>query len=393
MENCMNENESVTKPHDTSRHEPWNDPKLSTLSGPARIETGPGALKMKASMTLHTKLAVNLYRGRRADPSRGINAVIGLLGFAQKATIVWSGAASDDPIADMYLLKIETAFDAANALVTKSISVVRELISDMEGFDIDVSASLAPVKVDMEFLTPWAWQSATLVSRFDELVRMCLTARHLGLLTQSEWHTTIKKVGNAIRHLFVAPDNYIYTGLRRFRMGGRIKRARSMYAKRGMKLPEIPPEVLNLSKRARFAPPIKPRLDAEKKHRLKEFQRQQAAKAQGSENDANAEVTVEASLTEFAAEVVDEVLNAMSVQNSSQSLTSELLANASQVADARVQSSVPPKVRGSMQSPTQAAVQAPVQSAAQNPQQEAGLTHWVFNVSQVKTPAHDEAKK
>ena len=215
-------------------HERWNDPKLTTgLSGPGRVDTGPGKLVMKASMQLHTRLAVNMFRGRRSDPARGVHAIQGLLGFAQKLSTVWTGAGNDDPIADLYLIRVETAFDQASTLLAATTSVIRELLSDMDGFEIDVSESDKPVIVEMQFLTPWAWQGAALLRQYDELIRMCLTARHIGLLTHDEWQQTVRKVGNAIRHLFKVPDDYLFTGLRRFRMGGRIKRARSMYAKRG----------------------------------------------------------------------------------------------------------------------------------------------------------------
>lgn len=265
MENTMNESDTVAQDNGV-RHEHWNDPRLTPgLSGPGRVDTGPGKLVMKASMQLHTRLAVNMFRGRRSDSSRGIHAIQGLLGFAQKLSTVWTASANDDPIADLYLIRVEEAFDRASTLLAATSGVIKELLSGMEGFEIDVSESDKPVIVEMQFLTPWSWQSASLLRQYDELIRMCLTARHLGLLTQDEWQQTVRKVGNAIRHLFKVPDDYIFTGLRRFRMGGRIKRARSMYAKRGMEIPLLPPEVLNLTRRSRFAPPIKPHIEADKK--------------------------------------------------------------------------------------------------------------------------------
>lgn len=302
----------------TVKPERWNDPKLTTgLSGPGRVDTGPGKLVMKASMKLHTRLAVNMFRGRRSDAARGVHAIQGLLGFAQKLSTVWTGAGNDDPIADLYLVRVEEAFDRASALLTATTSVIRELLSGMDGFEIDVSQSDKPVTVDMQFLTPWAWQGASLLRQYDELIRMCLTARHIGLLTQDEWQQTVRRVGNAIRHLFKVPDDYLFTGLRRFRMGGRIKRARSLYAKRGMEMPQIPQEVLSLTRRSRFAPPIKPYIEADKKSRLKAFQRKQNGTAtettsgldEATDNTDGADTPAsDLPLTEFAAEVVDKVV-------------------------------------------------------------------------------------
>ena len=84
MESKMIENDSVVGDSldgaDSMKapHERWNDPKLTTgLSGPGRVDTGPGKLVMKASMQLHTRLAVNMFRGRRSDPARGVHAIQG----------------------------------------------------------------------------------------------------------------------------------------------------------------------------------------------------------------------------------------------------------------------------------------------------------------------------
>jgi integrating conjugative element protein (TIGR03761 family) len=329
MESNMIENESVVSGSldgadtEKGKHERWNDPKLTTgLSGPGRIDTGPGKLVMKASMQLHTRLAVNMFRGRRADESRGVHAIMGLLGFAQKLSIVWTAAGNDDPIADLYLIRVEEAFDRASTLLSITTAVIRDLLSGMEGFEIDVSESDKPVTVDMYFLTPWAWQGASILRQYDELIRLCLTARHLGLLTQDEWHQTVRKVGNAIRYLFRVPYDYLFTGLRRFRMGGRIKRARSMYAKRGMVMPKIPEEVLRLTRRSRFAPPIKPYIEADKKARLKAFLAKQAVEGTSNSEGVVAVDTAgmgvlehDLPLTDFATEVADKVVDGMSEQS------------------------------------------------------------------------------
>ncbi|HRH75970.1 MAG TPA: AcaB family transcriptional regulator, partial [Cellvibrionaceae bacterium] len=224
--------------------------------------------------------------------------------------------------ADLYLIRVVTAFDQASTFLPATTSVIRELLSDMDGFEIDVSESDKPVTVEMQFLTPWAWQGASLLRQYDELIRMCLTARHLGLLTQDEWQQTVREVGNAIRHLFKVPDDYLFTGLRRFRMGGRIKRARSMYAKRGMVMPTLPPEVLNLTRRSRYAPPIKPYIEADKKSRLKAFQRKQVAAGTGASEEGVAGDAVglgtleqDLPLTDFASEVADKVVDGMAQQS------------------------------------------------------------------------------
>ena len=90
----------------------------------------------------------------------------------KKLSTVWTGAGNDDPIADLYLIRVETAFDQASTLLAATTSVIRELLSDMDGFEIDVSESDKPVIVEMQFLTPWAWQGciAAAVRRTDPYV-------------------------------------------------------------------------------------------------------------------------------------------------------------------------------------------------------------------------------
>ena len=76
---------------------------------------GPGALQGQAWLTLQTRQAQRLIRGRPA--AAGKPAIIGLFGFADRLRGIWQGARQDDPYADWWLVKIEDALEAAEQVI------------------------------------------------------------------------------------------------------------------------------------------------------------------------------------------------------------------------------------------------------------------------------------
>jgi integrating conjugative element protein (TIGR03761 family) len=239
--------------------ENWNLQALRTGVGMGAGESAmPGALKMKGEMQLHTRMAINMFRGRRADPDNKVTAIQGLLGFAQKLSVVWQASRDNDPVADMVLLEVEREFDATKAILEEVNAMFENLIGDQfDGMNITMEQSLSPTTVELKFLTPWAWQASRLLLDYDLAIRKALTARHIGLITREDWEININRVGRCIRRLFKVPETFVLTGIRRDRFTGRIRKARSLYARRHLKFPHVPEDILSGERRSRLAPEIR----------------------------------------------------------------------------------------------------------------------------------------
>lgn len=237
---------------------PWN--KTSTadpMLGPGIQNMTPGAMQMSAVVKLHSRLAINLFRGRKGEPEKNIRPIIGLARFARQSALVWTAAGSDDPYADQTLIAVEIAYETAQKTVEQKINAMQELLDGMEDFEITLQASERPVNVDLKFFSPWGFRGATLLKQFDKLVRLALTARHIGLFTEDDWGRVVHEASQSLRHMFAEVDYWISTGVKRVDLltGNRIaQRAKARY-ETVRKVPFVlEPEVLAGNYRAKLSP-------------------------------------------------------------------------------------------------------------------------------------------
>ncbi len=212
---------------------PWNVAgKSDALVGPGTSAMTPGAMQMSATVKLHSRLSINLFRGRKGDPANNVRPIIGLARFARQAAMVWSAASLDDPFADQTFVDIEQAYEVAKTTITGKMESMKRLLDGLDDFEITLQASVQPVNLELNFFSPWGFRGATLLNQFDKLVRMALTARHLGIFTEGDWESIIHESQRAMRHMFVEVDSWVATGVKRIDMrtdSKLAKRAKQKY--------------------------------------------------------------------------------------------------------------------------------------------------------------------
>lgn len=236
----------------------WNQIGVSeTEAGIDAINMVPGPMQMKAKIKLHTKLAINLFRGRKGDSERDVRGIVGLARFARQAAMVWSAAAIDDPYADMCLLDVEHAYEDAEKLIDARIKTLEGILNGVEDFEVETQASVEPVVIDLEFFSPWGYRGALLLRKLDKLIRLALTASHIGLIMHDDWNRIVSDSLRAVRHTFVQITGWTHTAVNRadIRANNKVaKRAKQRYLelKRGYLV--VDADVLNGSVRAKMAP-------------------------------------------------------------------------------------------------------------------------------------------
>jgi integrating conjugative element protein (TIGR03761 family) len=234
----------------------WNRPGMS--DGVVRgNQAVPKAMQMGASMKLHSHLAINMFRGRRGDLAKGQRPIIGLARFARQVSLVWSAAEQDDPYADQSLIEVERFHNETKKILSGREKTLGELISGMEGLTVGLQTSTQPAAIDLQFYCPWSYRAALLLLQFDRIVRLGLTAKHVGFIGDEEWKGVVSDSGRALRHLFAIPNHWINTGATRddLRKNTKVaKRAIAMYndVKEGRLV--LSEDVLSGNTRAALAP-------------------------------------------------------------------------------------------------------------------------------------------
>ena len=239
----------------------WNEyGKSDSLVGPGTGGMAPGPMSMAAKMKLHSRLSINLFRGRQGDPKKNVRPIIGLARFARQVALVWTAATQDDPFADQTLINIEAAYETADKLINTRIKALADLIDEMEEFEVDMQASEKPVDLDLKFYSPWGFRGALLLKAFDKLVRMALTARHLGLFAGDDWQNVVHDSQRALRHMFVEVDSWVSTGVTRTDMdqdNRMVRRAQATYTELKNGYLVLDSEVMQGRLRAKLSPPNK----------------------------------------------------------------------------------------------------------------------------------------
>ncbi len=178
-----------------------------------RVEERPGVLRGGATLTLQTRQAQRLVKGR--GQTEGKPAIIGLIGFANMLRVIWHGARADDPYADWWMLKVHDALQLAQEQLACAGQEIATRFDAMGSIDVSAPASIKPARIALNFSNPYAFRGAQLVSAYDALVRSVLSARHVGLLTRDESERALHEGGRQVRRALQSPVGYRFTGVTR----------------------------------------------------------------------------------------------------------------------------------------------------------------------------------
>lgn len=208
----------------------------------------PGALRGQAWLTLQTRYAGRLVKGRQGAADRP--PITGLLGFANLLRAIWHGARTDNPYADWWLVKVDQALHLASEELDRAKAALEKRLAAGEGMDVDTAASVKPTRVKLQFANPYAYRGAQLLASYDGFARRVLSAQYVGLLTRDEAEQRLHQAAKPIRRAFASALGYRFLGINRVDVARRTAKAEQAVESMGA----VPPEILSGEVRAELAP-------------------------------------------------------------------------------------------------------------------------------------------
>lgn len=175
----------------------------------------PAPLAMEATATLHTHLAVNMFRGRKGDRAKNIREIVGMSLFGRSCGLIWSAARNDDPYADQCILEIERVFNDEKISLDRREQQLKDMLEGLDGLDVIVQSSNRPVAIPINFHSPWAFRGLQMLLQYDRIVRLGMTAHHVGLIDDKEWDDVVSDSGRGVRRLFEQVNRWYQTGVTR----------------------------------------------------------------------------------------------------------------------------------------------------------------------------------
>lgn len=206
-------------------------------------------LQSEIYLTLQTRHAQALVRGRNVP---GKPLIVGLVGFADRLRLIWTGAKQNDPYADWWLIKIEDAINATSNSLQNSHTEVSTKLNEIQAIRIAPAASKDPFRFELRFATPYAFRAASTLAQFDALTRDALTARHTGLITGEESQDLIFRFSHKIRSILNLPFSYRYLSIDRARPDS----WKDVQSKAQRLMGVLPEDVRSGKRRAPLAPDI-----------------------------------------------------------------------------------------------------------------------------------------
>ena len=212
----------------------------------------PGPLRGETWITLQTRHAQRLIAGRKPSADKNQAGIVGLTRFGRLTSNLYFCARLDDPFADWWLLKVETALDTSATEIQGTLNELKRRLSAKSRMRVEFAESLSPIKVPLTFANPFAYQGAGLLTNFDELVCAILTAKHVGFLEPDRAHSFLFHSVRAVRRAFVSACGFRNQAITRKDLNENSERA----IKAINLLGQVPEDVLAGIRRAKHAPPV-----------------------------------------------------------------------------------------------------------------------------------------
>ncbi|GKS92190.1 PFL_4669 family integrating conjugative element protein [Acidovorax sp. SUPP2539] len=215
------------------------------------LQLNLGSLRSAMSLTLHTHHASRIWHGRA--PAEGRPGIVGLNGYIAVMNKMKRGAEQDDPYSDWWMLRIEEKLSQTNiALRQLREQVDRALTGVPTALSLGENLNVQPIRLPLFVNAQLGFMAVYLLADYDELARKLILAHHTALIDRSTLERWLNEGAHALRSLFSLAQQYRYSGCTRDDFAAKNAAARAAVEKYG----ELPQDVLEGTRRSRYAPPI-----------------------------------------------------------------------------------------------------------------------------------------
>ena len=222
---------------------------MATTNEPLQLNLG--SLRSAMSLTLHTHHASRIWHGRAA--AEGRPGIVGLNGYIAQMNKMRRGSEQDDPYSDFWMLRIEDKLDQTKAtLQSLREQVDQALASVPPALTLGENLNVQPVKLPLFVNAQLGFAAVYLLADYDDIARKLILAHHTALIDRSTLERWLNEGAHALRSLFSLAQQYRYSGCTRDDFAAKNAAARAALEKFG----ELPQNVLEGTRRSKFAPPI-----------------------------------------------------------------------------------------------------------------------------------------
>lgn len=210
-----------------------------------------GQLRSAMQLTLHTHHASRIWHGRQRSEDRA--GIIGLSGFVSIMNKMKRGAEQDDPYSDWWMLRVEEKLDTTKGQLQALREQIDQVLSTVPpALTMGENLNVQPVKLPLFVGAQLGFLAVYLLVAFDDIARRLILAHHTALIDRHTMERWLNEGAHALRSTFALAQQYRFSGAQRDDFASNNAVARSAREKYG----DLPQDVLEGTRRSRFAPPI-----------------------------------------------------------------------------------------------------------------------------------------
>lgn len=215
-----------------------------------------GALQSALSVELHTHYAVRLWEGRKGtlnQQGKKRPEIMSMPQAIQRAGAASGDSASDNPWADMVLVKLEAAINAASARISEQVNALDAILANVpKGITLSEVSSAQPLNISVYSRSPLGYRCVWLLVGYDQLAMKAFQAQHYGLITRAQRDQYLSGGGHVIRQVYGVIQPYRTVTVNRDDIVNLTARGKEALERLG----ELDPDIFSGKKRSSFSPPL-----------------------------------------------------------------------------------------------------------------------------------------
>lgn len=219
-----------------------------------------GALQSALSVELHTHYAIRLWEGRKSDRASSNHQgkkrreIISMPQAIQRAGVASRDSALDNPYADMVLVKLEAAINAASARIHQQVNALDLVLADVpKGVTLSDVASAQPLNISVYSRSPLGYRCVWLLVGYDQLAMKAFQALHYGMISRSQRDQYLSNGGHVIRQVYGVIQPYRTVAVNRDDIVNLTTRGKEAIERLG----QPDPDIFFGKKRSSFSSPLR----------------------------------------------------------------------------------------------------------------------------------------
>lgn len=180
----------------------------------SNVQEDPGQIVTEKKLTLHTKEALKIFYGRKADPENGVREIPGLPIYATLLRSIWTACLSGDPYARWWIQTLEMRLNEADEdlkHVTEEIDVIASKVT--KHINLSESEATDPVEVSLNYASPYMFLIVYRLIDVDALIAKMINLRHMAIISPAQFDHYKKHVTGTINRILLALRGYKNVGV------------------------------------------------------------------------------------------------------------------------------------------------------------------------------------